>query len=163
MPTGAGGGGGGGTNSYLIYGTRSAYGALPQANAVSISGFFVEGSLLFSNVVVSCSAGDASNNYDFGIYNPAGTLLANAGAVHMTASSFNVFAVLQGATKLNAGRYVFAWTGNASTATIANDSGNIGSWVMNTNYATSSGGVLPASVTAFTISTNINCTYFHLY
>lgn len=125
--------------------------ALGGANFVYISGFFLPLAVTFSNLVFNVITPDAANNYDVGIYTKAGALIANIGAQHLTPAGIKSIATLQGAQTLLPGLYLSSWTGNANTATIAGG-GTTWTWRNNTNVATSAGGVLPASITAQTVS-----------
>jgi hypothetical protein len=128
---------------------RAADNARNGANQISISGFSTHWPLSFSAIGVFIFTTDGSGLYDMGIYSAAGTLLANIGAQHLSNGNDQVFATVQGAQTIQPGRYVFAWTGNAAVATLGYTSSQ-GTWIVNQNYASSSGGALPSSLTAFT-------------
>lgn len=122
------------------------------ANQVTVYGFALPHALTFSNICVWIGTADAVNSYDFGIYSFTGSLLAHIGAQTLPSTAFQAFGVVGGAKTIQAGLYAFAFTGTAATANISG-AAITGQIFYNGSYAASVGGVLPASVTAFTIST----------
>ena len=155
MPTGGGGGGsvsGWPVAFFQTISNNAASTALGGANQVYITGFYTPSSVIFSNIAFNVNTQDAVNNYDVGIYNQAGTLLAHIGAQTLPTGGNVTVAVVGGAKTITPGLYVFAFTGVAITAKLATDSGPAIIWIRNANVATSSGGALPASIGALTVS-----------
>lgn len=147
-PTGSSGGGGGSAPlDYLPYNTPSQGQGQSAANQTFVQGFLLPYKLTFSHIGIHVDQLDAVNNYDFGIYNTAGTLLANVGAAIYASTGFKQLATIQGAQTLQPGRYVFGWTGNGNTLTIDYNTLLI-CWMINANIVASVGGVMPASIGA---------------
>jgi hypothetical protein len=172
VATGAGLGGNGTAGSPLAvsgwplkyFGTslRASGALLGAANQVSVSGLIIPFSLTFSKLQVGIATTDSSNNYDVGIYSQAGVLLANAGAQTLPTANDVVLPMLQGSQTLPPGLYLFGWTGNANTASLYAYNG-WPTWFFNNDVASSSGGALPASIGAQTITPNSTAWYVHLF
>lgn len=174
MPTGFGGGGlatvtanstlsGGGTPAsplgvtgwpltYFQNSDASASTTLTAANQVYITGFVLPYALTFSNLGVFIQTADAVNLYSFGIYSQAGTLVAHSAAATIPATGDHTFAVVGGPVTIAPGLYLMAFTGNANTAAIGQNSGSLNCWVRNTSVVSSAGGVMPASIPAQTVA-----------
>lgn len=125
--------------------------ALAGANQVWVNGFTLQAAITFTKLGCFVQTADAVNAYDLGVYSVAGALLANVGPRTLPATGWKTFAINQTTVTLNPGRYVFAFTGNSTTAHVGYD-GNRAAWTVNSNYASSSAGTLPNSLTAFTIA-----------
>lgn len=137
---------------YTNVSNQSASTGLGGANQVAIFGFITPSNVTFSNITVGIQTADAVNLYDVGIYNQAGSLLAHIGAQSLPSTGNQTFAVSGGSKTISAGLYAFAFTGNATTAALKQDSGTVFLWIRNTNVATSAAGVLPASIGALTVA-----------
>jgi len=135
---------------------------LGGANQVYITGFSLGYELTFSNIATYGDAGDGVGFYDLGVYTKAGALVANIGATHLPSGTPQHQAILQAPLTLAPGDYAFAFTGNAVVATIRADN-QWATWIDNSNVATSSAGVLPASIGALTPTPGITAFYFVLY
>lgn len=164
MPTGGGGGGGvsGWPLTFFTYSLVTSPATLPGANNVWVTGFPLGYKLTFSHIDTFVNTSDLIGLYDMGIYNPAGTLLANIGAQHLSATGSVSFATVQGSLTLNPGLYLFGWTGNATTGQIFN-AATTGCWVTNSNIATSSGGAMPASIGAVSVAPDRGALYCQLH
>jgi len=138
-------------------------GVAANTNQTRISGFALPAPLRFSQIGVRVGATDAVNNYDLGVYNAAGTLIANIGAQPLPTTGFVSFATVQGAQTILPGIYAFAFTGNAGTAQIFYDSGDGLVIFSNQNYQVTVGGALAASVPAVTPAPNTNGLAFILF
>lgn len=112
------------------------------------------GHLTFNVVTFDNSA----NLYDFGLYNAAGTLVANIGAASYTTGGIKTAALAQGTVRLNPGLYYIAATGNATVLVISAIAANGSLWQFgaNSNVGASVGGALPASITPPAVSVNNN-------
>jgi len=116
------------------------------ANKLWLVGFFLAVPLTFSKIAVNINTADGTNNSDVGLYNVAGTLLANAGAQHMGSTGFQTFSAVQGAQTIPAGVIFLAATSAGSTLQLkqADDEPCL---YVNTAFGSSAGGALPASIT----------------
>ena len=156
MPTGFGGGGVSGYPLTLFqYGANPDSAVAASANAVNYTAFGLWAPISFGHLVVNVGAGDGVNNSDIGIYNAAGSaLLANIGAQHIAGTGIQTFTLVQGTVTLTPARYILAFTSVASTLTLQRD-GHWGAWaVVTTGTGSSSGGALPASIPAPTLTIN---------
>lgn len=142
--------------------SAGASGASPGINQLWLTGFALPYSLTFAHIATTINTADASNLYDFGIYTAAGTLVADIGAQHLPATGDLTFATVQGSKTIAAGLYIFAWTGNSNAGQLL-ASGQIQAWVVNTNFGSSSGGQLPASIAAQSVAPARNALLFGLY
>jgi len=163
MPTGFGGGGGS-AKPLTWYGQAHFGGGIGinSANQVTVCGFALPYNLTFSNIVNYVWQADGTNLYDVGIYTQAGALVANTGPNHWPSTGFQTLSTLQGAKTLQAGLYLFGFTGNANTGQVSYDSGG-SAWAYNVNITSSSGGTLPASIGAVAIAPDYRQFQFHLY
>jgi len=148
--------------TFLRHGINIGGNARNGANQVSVSGIHVPVPLTFANILVFVDTVDAVNLYDIGIYSQAGALLANIGAQTLPTGNLQSFATLQGSQTIEPGLYLFAWTGNATTAQLRYDTGQHGGWVFNQDIAASVGGALPASIGAVAVAPNVNSWYMML-
>lgn len=129
-------------------------GALAAANKIYLTGFPVYTPIVFSKITLTFSTGDAVNNQDFGLYNPAGTLVANIGAQIIAGTAAVTYNVVQGSQTIQPGLYYSAWTSNGTTSRIWFAS----SWGFFTsnNFGSSAGGALPGSITPPAAAANFN-------
>lgn len=136
--------------SWFSAGTANNAGGI-IANTLWITGFWLDVSLKFSNISVNVNAADAVNSYDLGVYSIAGTLLGHTGAMTLPSTGVHAFALTGGALILAPGGYIFAFTGNATTATLHYDGDRL-TLLNNSIFGSSSGGVLPNTITAQAIT-----------
>jgi len=125
--------------------------ALSAANKIQISGFYLPNSVTVNNIVVSINTPDAANNYDWGVYDSTGALKVHVGAHVVPASGVVDLPVLASAT-LAAGKYYFAYTGNATVALITAAPNNVSTkevtfLALVESATASAGGALPATIT----------------
>lgn len=146
--------------------TNTALGG--TSNAVILWYFVLPYTTKFKKITVYVAGADAVNDYDFGIYSLSGTLLANIGASTYTSTGSITKAIAQTEVSLAAGAYFFAITSNAAGGltletssvsgtdfyVIGNSTTTIPIWF--TSATASSGGALPSSMTAPTISAASN-------
>jgi hypothetical protein len=148
------GGGGGGVNGWPLpffsVGDGTAF-AAATTNTVYVTGFVLSYALTFAHITINVGTADAANLYDVGVYTKAGALVANIGAQHLPTTGAQTFATLQGSKNILPGLYAWAFTGNAATAQLAFDF-NLANWGFNFTAGASSGGALPASISAIAAS-----------
>ncbi len=91
-----------------------------SANAVNVSVIYLP-NIQFSKLTVDVSTTDASGSdfYSWAITDPSGAVKCSITAVNLTAGGANDQSCTQGTVTLAAGPYIFAFTGNATTAKIA--------------------------------------------
>lgn len=152
-----GGGGSGSATPTTVFQPWGAFDALTGitnlsgANKVQTTGFYLPNSVTFSNIVVIVATSDAGANYDWGIYNTSGSLLAHVGAHSVGATGVVDLAVVGAPITLVAGKYYFAFTGAAATARITRPGGAASSLVLTFSDLTesgtaSTGGALPSTI-----------------
>jgi hypothetical protein len=132
--------------SYVGTGTNTVS---VTANTILVIPFTLPFSITFSNMAWILNAQDGSNLYDFGVYNLAGVRQCHSGAVHETINGGGQSQTQSvGSTTLQPGTYLWAVTGNATTANffVSNNTG----LVYYTTATASSAGVLPANITVST-------------
>ena len=158
------GGGGGGAAPLTFFGDGEAFTPVGPAAAdeVYITGFVLPYELTFSNIGVDLHNTDNANDYDIGIYDQAGNLVADIGAQPLPAGGVQTFATVQGVQTINPGLYLFAFTGAAIKVTFNNDSDSP-VWVLNANVAASVGGALPASIGAVAVAPTGGRTFLMLF
>jgi len=117
-------------------------------NTLSIFGIVIPAAIYFGNISISVVIDDATHNYDFGLYNSAGHLIANVGASKISATNVFTLPTLQGYQTIPAGLYWFALTGVATTLDI--NQGLQIMWDFAINFGSSVGGVLPANISRAT-------------
>lgn len=117
----------------------------PSANVLMLMGFDLQGPITFSTMTIVVQNTDNVGDYDVGIYNAAGTRVAHAGPQTIPAGSVQNFAMVGAPITLPQGAYMFAFTG-AGVVTIYYDPSML-VWCLETNYGSSSGGILPATIT----------------
>lgn len=132
------------------------------ANVLWITGFNLPWYLTFAHLLFVVTTADSGTNTDLGVYSLAGTLLANLGAVALGSTGLNTKATLQGSQTIAPGNYVFAVTSSTGTAKFGYDNQNYGP-IVNLSYGSSSGGVLPNSISAPSVSPAQFPIYFGLY
>ena len=118
-------------------------------NTLDIYGVQIDEQVQFSQLYIEIDALDAGHNYDVGLYNFAGTLLANIGAQPLPATGNLFFNTVQGLITINPAIYWLVFTGAASTAQYGISFGQRGTLSYATALATqaSAGGACPATIT----------------
>jgi hypothetical protein len=145
--------------------------AAPTANnAINIVRFTVPVGVTFSHLVVDVGTADTGGNfYDSGIYSNTGaTLLCDWGAQTLGSTGKVDIACAQGSVTLAPGNYIFAWTGNGTTATIYFGAAGAGAggWEQlssATASTSSTGGALPSSITLPSAGSSVNSTYANVF
>ncbi len=101
-------------------GFLSAGQAPSSNNAVNVSVIYLP-NIQFSKLTVDVSTTDASGTdfYSWAITDASGAVKCSITAVNLTAGGANDQSCTQGTVTLPAGPYIFAFTGNATTAKIA--------------------------------------------
>jgi Pectate lyase superfamily protein len=120
-------------------------------NAINVIPFLVPMQLQFSKLTIDIGTTDSTGGdlYDVGIYSLSGALQCNWGATAFTASGPTDGSCAQGTVTLAPGNYIFAFTGNATTAKIyPGNAYNTGFEILGsaTSSTSSSGGALPSSI-----------------
>lgn len=163
MPTGGGGGGAPAAPAATSYynGMQDSQVTLGSANITWFESFQVPYKLTFGHISIGINVADAVGLYDVGVYSFAGTLLADIGAQHLPSTGVQTFATVQGAITINPAVYIFAVTGNATTASI-NFTNHQGSAYSNRSLASTVGGALNASITVGAVNIDVICWYFLL-
>jgi len=160
---GRGGAGGSGATPITHY--TSPYEVGPHvvltANTLLLIAAVIPASVTFANIAFHVGIADGVNNSDFGIYNAAGALLANAGAQAMGSATFSSFAAVQGSQTIAAGLYFIAWTSAGSVLGVSYDTYCTG-FYYNASFGVSVGGALPASITPPALALNGNNASFAL-
>ena len=139
-----------------------------SANAINVVKFLVPLSVTFGNLVVDVGTSDSTGGhlYDAGIYSASGSLQCDWGATALTSTGKQDIACAQGSVTLSPGYYVFAWTGNATTATIFFGTSGGGGWQQFTSATSgtaSSGGALPSSISVPSAGVVVNSTYSNVF
>lgn len=116
------------------------------ANQILLTGFILTNAVTFAHLAIALSTGDAGHNVDFGLYNAAGTLLANIGAQVITSTSLLSYATVQGSQTIYPARYYLGFTSNGTTAKIYGNT-TFFTFYVNTSFGTSAGGALPSTIT----------------
>ena len=123
-------------------------------NVTTLWGFLLPYPVTSTQITYDVATPDkTTNNYDIGIYNSAGMLVADIGAIAGTtfapSGGFVTLPWVQGSTALTAGRYYIGFTTDCSTgcAKIAAAGSNI-SFVVGVSVGASTGGALPTTITA---------------
>jgi len=135
-----------------------------SANEVYLNGIYLP-CIETGHLAVNVTTADASNNYDLGIYNAAGTLVLNIGAQSLPSTGYQTFAWVQGSTLLVQGLYWIAMTGNATTAKLGYINNGAYVYATTDHGGATSGGALASSVTppSLSITGNANLYNFVLY
>lgn len=108
-------------------------------------------SLLVSRASFNVHTADAVNNTDFGIYNSAGTLVANIGAQILGSTGDKIISFVQGSVAMPPGLYAGVFTSNGSTFQTLGSTTNY-SLGFSSAYSASSGGACPATITFPTVT-----------
>ena len=134
-------------SSYAM-GIVSAGQAPSGSNAIDVSTIYLP-SIHFSHMSVDVSTTDSNSSdfYSWGIYSTSGSVLCSFTAVNLTAGGAVDEACSQGTVTLTPGEYLFAFTGNATTAKIAYSGTAPVALTSAVSSTTSSSGALPSSIT----------------
>jgi hypothetical protein len=127
-------------------GLAPTLGTVVGANSSVLWAWFLPASVTFSHIAINIAFADAANNSDVGIYNAAGTLLADVGAQHMGSTGNQVFNVSGGAKTVGPGLIFFLCATASGTFSI-NSSTGLMALNFTTAFAASVGGACPASIT----------------
>jgi len=144
-------------NTSATAGTQNSV-TLGSANITRLFGFTLDTLVNFSHIVFSVTTTDTTSGslcgafadcYDVGIYNSGGTLVANCATMALNDAGVQDCATLQGTLTLQPGAYYFAFTGNASVATLTYAVSNFSfaSDAVPTAGSTTTNGVLNSSMT----------------
>ncbi len=176
--SGSCGGSGGSTQTAFVPSPNNAgnQAAPSSANAVNVVAFWIPFAVSISHLTVDIGTADTTSGslcgsfadcYDVGIYNLSGAVQCSWGATPFSVTGMTDNACKQGSVTLNPGYYVFAFTGNATTAKIYFGSG-AGMQLLAgaTSSTSSSGGALPNSISVPTFAggaPNLDSTYSNVY
>jgi fibronectin-binding autotransporter adhesin len=123
-------------------------------NVTVLWGFLLPYSVTTTQITYQITTADnTANTYDIGIFNNAGALVLDLGAIAGTtfapSAAFDTLGWAQGSTTLAPGRYYLALTTNCSTSCAAlGATPNFVSFAVNASGGASSGGALPSTMTA---------------
>lgn len=117
-------------------------------NAIKVCLFTLPATLVLSNLAVDVKTADAVGLYSWGIYDVSGTLKAATAAASLPSTGLVSRAATGAPITLPAGNYLFAVTGNSTTAAfgIALSAGGVTALASSTSATASAGGVLPSSI-----------------
>jgi len=130
-----------------VMGFVSSGQAASSANAIDVSTVYLP-SLHFSHITVDVSTTDSSTSdfYSWGLYSTSGSVLCSFTAVNLTAGGAIDQTCSQGTVTLSPGEYLFAFTGNATTAKIAYSGTAPVALSSVVSSTTSSSGALPSTI-----------------
>jgi hypothetical protein len=152
---------------FVTGGERTGASQGPTPNVTKLWGFLLPYNVTTTEITYDVTTADnTANNYDIGIFDSSGNLVADIGPTPGTtfapSKRFLTSKWTQGSTVLNAGRYYIAFTTNCSTlcAKVGAASTYV-SFALNVSAGTSSGGALPSTMTppADTWGTGIQPTF----
>jgi len=139
---------------FVTGGARTGGSQAATENVSKLWGFLLPYPVTTTQITYEVMTADnTAHDYDIGIYNASGKLLANIGATPGTAFAasvaFHTLLWTQGATGLGAGQYYLAFTTNCASACtqIAAATGNV-SFAINVSAGASTAGALPSTITA---------------
>jgi hypothetical protein len=138
---------------FVTGGERTGASQGPTPNVTKLWGFLLPYNVITTEITFDVTITDnTANNYDIGIFDSSGNLVADIGPTPGTtfapSKSFKTLKWTQGSTALNAGRYYIAFTTNCSTlcAKVAAGPAYV-SFALNVSAGASSGGALPSTMT----------------
>ncbi|MFZ0991554.1 MAG: hypothetical protein WAN29_06585, partial [Candidatus Sulfotelmatobacter sp.] len=138
---------------FVTGGARTGGSQAATENVTKLWGFLLPYAVTTTQITYEVMTADnTANDYDIGIYNASGNLLADIGATPGTTFSasdgFHTLLWTQGSIGLAAGEYYLALTTNCASACaqIAAAVGNV-SFAVNVAAGASTGGALPATMT----------------
>jgi len=138
---------------FVTGGERTGASQAPTLNVTKLWGFLLPYNVITTEITYDVTTTDnTANNYDIGIFDGSGNLVANIGPTPGTTfaptKSFRTLKWTQGSTALNAGRYYIAFTTNCSTLCAKVAAGpTYVSFALNVSAGASSGGALPSKMT----------------
>lgn len=143
-------------NAFVRTGVLTPLFGPTSSNTLCISAFQLPYALTFAHIGVYVGQADASHDSDLGLFNSAGTLVANIGATLISTTGEQSFATVQGSQTIPPGTYWFALTSTSTTIEIYGDNNGFCMY-FSQNFGSSSGGALPASISppAYSIGRNI--------
>ncbi len=147
------------------------------ANAINVVAFLVPMQVQFGHMTIDIATPDTTAGslcgsfadcYDVGIYSLSGTRLCDWGATAFSSGGLTSVACAQGTVTLTPGNYIFAFTGNATTAKIYFGTAGNGGFVQlssATSGTSSTGGALPASISipSFGQPSSVGGTYANVF
>lgn len=149
------------------FGSAGALAALTGANKIKLYGVYLNTALQVSNITVRVSTPDAVNSYDMGLYSSDGsTLYFNVGPVTLPSGGTQDIPITGAPITLAPGRYIFAFTGTATTGILIGYPGSCNTFLNQSESSTSSsGGALPSSIASPTLAQNMAgaCAMFYLH
>jgi hypothetical protein len=133
------------------------------ANSIYLCQITIPFAITVSNLVVSSNA-DATNLYDFGIYDTTGALICSTGPYGLAGSPATPRALIGSPITIPAGNYLFAFTCNAASGTgiyLARDSAGAGipGYAFLCAGTNSTGGTLPPIVAPGSLNWTQNYAY----
>jgi hypothetical protein len=133
--------------SSYVMGFVSSGQAASSTNAIDVSTVYLP-SIHFSHITADVSTTDSSTSdfYSWGIYSTSGSVLCSFTAVNLTAGGASDQTCSQGTVTLSPGEYLFAFTGNATTAKIAYSGTAPVALSSVVSSTTSSSGALPSTI-----------------
>jgi len=133
------------------------------ANQIVLCAQVIPFTLTFANISWLNQVGDNANNCDVGLYNSAGTLVANIGAQHIAfGAGVATVAAVQGSQTIQQGLYFSAYTSAAGNFSLFQQGSGLVPY-FNGAFGSSVGGALPASIVPPALSAAQNCTLFGLW
>ena len=119
------------------------------ANKLFLIGKYIPYPVSFSRLCAGIGVADATNNSDLCLYDAGGNLVADTGAVHMSATGFQCFNAVQSAPiVIPPGLYFYGATSAAATLAVNATGIDVQpSYSYSTGYGTSSGGTCPSTIT----------------
>lgn len=148
-----------------------------SANAINVVAFLVPMQVQFGHISIDVATPDTTAGslcgsfadcYDVGIYNMSGTRLCDWGATALSSGGIVSAACVQGTVTLTPGYYIFAFTGNGTTAKIFFGTAGGGGFVQlasATSGTSSTGGALPSTISlpAFGQPSSVGTTYANVF
>ena len=138
---------------FVTGGERTGASQGPTPNVTKLWGFLLPYKVITTEITFDVTITDnTANNYDIGIFDSSGNLVADIGPTPGTtfapSKSFKTLKWTQGSTAFNAGRYYIAFTTNCSTlcAKVAAGPAYV-SFALDVSAGASSGGALPSTMT----------------
>jgi hypothetical protein len=168
--TGAGCGAGTAQTAFVPSPNNAGNQAAPSAtNTINVVAFWIPFAVTVSHLTVDIGTSDSTGGdlYDVGIYNISGAVQCSWGATAFSSTGMTDKSCKQGSVTLASGYYVFALTGNATTAKVFFGSGaGMQLLASATSGTSSSGGVLPNSISVPAFGggpPNLDSTYSNVY
>lgn len=135
-----------GHSAPMVFGASTGSVTNATANQLVLYGFALPNLCIFTTIQLYIVAVGVSLS-DVGIYNAAGTLVANAGAQVFGSTGTVAITLAQGTVTAQPGLYFFAFTSAANVFSIIDGGNNTLALYRNTAFGTSAAGALPATIT----------------